>query len=74
MKKRKEESDLKKTESFNALGLSQEAINAIEEKGFVEPTPIPTALNPNADVNGDNIIDTRDVLEIMQNWYHIVPK
>ncbi|HOD91891.1 MAG TPA: DEAD/DEAH box helicase [Thermotogota bacterium] len=46
MKKRKEESDLKKTESFNALGLSQEAINAIEEKGFVEPTPIQKKVIP----------------------------
>ena len=40
----------------------------------VEPTPIPTALNPNADVNGDNIIDASDLLQVMENWYRIVPQ
>jgi len=37
---------LKKTESFSALGLSQEAIDAITAKGFVEPTPIQKKVIP----------------------------
>ena len=37
---------MKKTESFSALGLSQEAIDAITAKGFVEPTPIQKKVIP----------------------------
>ena len=34
---------------------------------------LPTALNPDADVNGDNLIDVNDLLDVMRNWYHVVP-
>jgi len=39
-----------------------------------EPTPRPTAINPNTDINGDNIVDVNDLLEVMRNWYHVVPE
>ncbi len=48
-----------------------EALNDAQPEGG-EPTPLPTALNPNADVNNDNIIDANDLLEVMRNWYHVV--
>jgi T5SS/PEP-CTERM-associated repeat protein len=39
----------------------------------VEPTPVPTAMNPQADVNRDNVIDAGDLLEVLSNWHHVVP-
>ncbi len=37
-----------------------------------EPTPRPTAINPNTDINGDKIINASDLLEVMRNWHRIV--
>lgn len=33
----------------------------------------PTALNPAADIDGSGLIDHKDLLEVLRNWYHIVP-
>ena len=47
--------------------------NGGQPTGGGEPTPVPTALNPNADVNGDNIVNASDLLEVMNNWHRVVP-
>ncbi len=47
------------------------ALNDAQPEGG-EPTPRPTAINPNTDINGDNIVDANDLLEVMRNWYHVV--
>jgi hypothetical protein len=36
------------------------------------PMPRPTALDPNADVNNDGVIDSKDLLKVLENWYRIV--
>jgi len=55
--------------------------DAMEENGILmfralndaEPnTNLPIADNPEADVNEDGIVDERDLLEVMENWYRIV--
>jgi len=48
------------------------ALNDAQPEGE-EPTPRPTAINPNTDINGDKIIDANDLLEVMRNRYHMVP-
>ncbi|MCA9427304.1 MAG: hypothetical protein KC994_19645 [Candidatus Omnitrophica bacterium] len=49
------------------------AMNDAQPEG-TEPTPRPTAINPKTDINGDKIIDANDLLEVMRNWYHVVPE
>ncbi len=43
-----------------------EALNDAQPEGE-EPTPLPTALNPDADVNGDKVIDADDLIEVLEN-------
>lgn len=61
-----------------AVTVPTETFTPIPTETFT-PTPtqtqavvLPTALNPNADVDGDGRIDHNDMLEVLNNWYRVV--